>query len=106
TGMIASPHFGLNVSFWLAIWIAAAVAALFGIILGAPTLPLRGDYLAIVTLGFGEIVPILLTNLDAVEWIKTPGGEPLNLTGGDPGISAIAPPALPIVAKLDFSFSM
>jgi branched-chain amino acid transport system permease protein len=111
-GMLSSSHlsgqFGSNfqMSFWLVIWIAAAVAALFGIILGAPTLPLRGDYLAIVTLGFGEIVPILLTNLDAVEWIKTSTGEPLNLTGGDPGISAIAPPSLPIVAKLDFSLSM
>src|SRR5215203_1554831 len=111
-GMLSSSHisgqFGssFQISFWLVIWIAAAVAAIFGIILGAPTLPLRGDYLAIVTLGFGEIVPILLTNLDAVEWIKTPGGEPLNLTGGDPGISAIAPPALPIVARLDFSLAM
>jgi branched-chain amino acid transport system permease protein len=111
-GMLSSSHisgqFGssFQISFWLVIWIAAAIAAIFGIILGAPTLPLRGDYLAIVTLGFGEIVPILLTNLDAVEWIKTPGGEPLNLTGGDPGISAIAPPSLPIVARFDFSFSM
>jgi branched-chain amino acid transport system permease protein len=111
-GMLSSSHISgqlgssFQISFWLVIWIAAAVAAIFGIILGAPTLPLRGDYLAIVTLGFGEIVPILLTNLDAVEWIKTPTGEPLNLTGGDPGISAIAPPSLPIVARLDFSLSM
>jgi branched-chain amino acid transport system permease protein len=111
-GMLSSSHlsgqFGssFQLSFWLVIWIAAAVAALFGVILGAPTLPLRGDYLAIVTLGFGEIVPILLTNLDAVEWIKTPTGEPLNLTGGDPGISAIAPPSLPVVARLDFSVAM
>jgi len=111
-GMLSSTHlsgqFGSNfqMSFWLVIWIAAAVAALFGIILGAPTLPLRGDYLAIVTLGFGEIVPILLTNLDAVDWIKTSSGAPLNLTGGDPGISAISPPSLPIVARLDFSLSM
>jgi len=111
-GMLSSSHlsgqFGSNfqMSFWLVIWIAAAVAALFGIILGAPTLPLRGDYLAIVTLGFGEIVPIVLTNLDSVEWIKTSSGEPLNLTGGDPGISAIVPPSLPIVAKLDFSLVM
>src|SRR6266508_739788 len=62
-GMLSSTHlsgqFGSNfqMSFWLVIWIAAAVAATFGIILGAPTLPLRGDYLAIVTLGFGAIVP-------------------------------------------------
>src|SRR6266545_6835802 len=111
-GMLSSTHLSgqfsssWSMSFWLVIWIAAAVAALFGIILGAPTLPLRGDYLAIVTLGFGEIVPILLTNLDAVDWIKTSTGEPLNLTGGDPGISAISPPSLPIVARLDFSLAM
>src|SRR5215203_426708 len=111
-GMLSSSHisgqFGsaFQISFWLVIWIAAAVAAIFGIILGAPTLPLRGDYLAIVTLGFGEIVPILLTNLDAVEAIETPTGAPLNLTGGDPGISAIAPPSLPIVVSLDFSLAM
>ncbi|HNP71254.1 MAG TPA: hypothetical protein PLO33_05100 [Kouleothrix sp.] len=111
-GMLSSTHlsgqFGSNfqLSFWLVIWIAAAVAAMFGIILGAPTLPLRGDYLAIVTLGFGEIVPILFTNLDAVDWIKTSTGEPLNLTGGDPGISAIAPPFLPIVQRLDGSGAM
>ena len=46
--------------------VGAAVAAVFGILLGAPTLRLRGDYLAIVTLGFGEIVPIVFLNSDAV----------------------------------------
>ncbi|HEU0156829.1 MAG TPA: hypothetical protein VFQ82_12215, partial [Stellaceae bacterium] len=53
-------HF--QVSFWLMIPIAAAIAAFFGILFGAPTLRLRGDYLAIVTLGFGEIVPIVARN--------------------------------------------
>jgi branched-chain amino acid transport system permease protein len=111
-GMLSSTHltgqFGspFQLSFWLVVWIAAAVAALFGVILGAPTLPLRGDYLAIVTLGFGEIVPIVLTNLDEVSWIKTSNGGPLNLTGGDPGISAIQPPILPIVSRFDGSFAM
>lgn len=111
-GMLSSTHlsgqFGssFQLSFWLVIWIAAAVAALFGVILGAPTLPLRGDYLAIVTLGFGEIVPILFTNLDQVGFITTADGGPLNLTGGDPGISAIAPPFLPIVQRLDGSLAM
>src|SRR6266508_442565 len=111
-GMLSSTHlsgqFGSNfqMSFWLVIWIAAGVAALFGIILGAPTLPLRGDYLANVTLGFGEIVPIVLTNLDDISWIKTSTGGDLNLTGGDPGISAIAPPFLPIVSRLDGSLGM
>ena len=50
-------HFTL--SFWLALPLAALVAAFFGVLFGAPTLRLRGDYLAIVTLGFGEIVPIV-----------------------------------------------
>jgi branched-chain amino acid transport system permease protein len=111
-GMIGSTHlsgqFGssFHLSFWLVIWIAAAVAALFGLILGAPTLPLRGDYLAIVTLGFGEIVPIVLTNLDAVPLITRIDGTPLNLTGGDPGISAIQPPYLPIVSSFNGSLGM
>ena len=52
----------LHVSFWLMIPGAALVAALFGILFGAPTLRLKGDYLAIVTLGFGEIVPIVVRN--------------------------------------------
>jgi branched-chain amino acid transport system permease protein len=57
-------HFTL--SFWLALPLAALVSAFFGILFGAPTLRLRGDYLAIVTLGFGEIVPILARNIDSV----------------------------------------
>jgi branched-chain amino acid transport system permease protein len=53
-------HFGL--SFWLALPIGAGLAALFGIILGFPVLRLRGDYLAIVTLGFGEILRLVMEN--------------------------------------------
>ena len=53
--------------FWLVIWFAAAAAAFAGLLFGAPTLRLRGDYLAIVTLGFGEIVPIVVKRLDAVK---------------------------------------
>ena len=68
--LLMSPHittlFAMKWSFWLVIFIAAAAAALFGLILGAPVIPLRGDYLAIVTLGFGEIVPIVFKNLEAV----------------------------------------
>lgn len=52
----------LHVSFWLMLPGAAVVAALFGMLFGAPTLRLKGDYLAIVTLGFGEIVPIVVRN--------------------------------------------
>jgi branched-chain amino acid transport system permease protein len=62
TGDVAQLHF----SYWVMLPIAALVCATFGILFGAPTLRLRGDYLAIVTLGFGEIVPIVLRNAAAV----------------------------------------
>jgi branched-chain amino acid transport system permease protein len=70
---------GFNVSIWLIIPLAAGLAATFGIILGTPVLKLRGDYLAIVTLGFGEIIRIFLNNLNA----------PVNITNGPQGISGI-----------------
>lgn len=76
----AFPH-GLHVPIWAAIPVAAALAAGFGVLLGTPVLKLRGDYLAIVTLGFGEIIRIFLNNLD----------EPVNLTNGPQGISLIDP---------------
>ena len=94
TGMLASPHFGINMPFWIVIWIAAAVAAVFGLILGAPTLPLRGDYLAIVTLGFGEIVPIAVNNLDSFS-MNILGFTVINnidLTGGSKGLNPINRP--------------
>src|SRR5437762_3146448 len=58
-GFLASPHMGIHIPFWLMLPLSGLIAAIFGIILGAPTLRLRGDYLAIVTLGFGEIVPVM-----------------------------------------------
>lgn len=64
--LLASPQLGLHIPFWLILPVAPFLAALFGVLLGAPTLRLRGDYLAIVTLGFGEVIRILLNNLDAV----------------------------------------
>ncbi len=70
---------GLHLPIWAAIPAAAALAGLFGVILGAPTLKLRGDYLAIVTLGFGEIIRVFLNNLD----------RPYNLTNGPKGINQI-----------------
>ena len=60
----ASPIYGLHVPFWPMLLVGAVAAAMFGILLGAPTLRLRGDYLAIVTLGFGEIVPAVFLNAD------------------------------------------
>lgn len=77
--MLASPHFGLHLPFWVVMPAGIALAAFFGAILGAPTLKLRGDYLAIVTLGFGEIVRIFMNNLDA----------PINITNGPQGINRV-----------------
>src|SRR3954470_16481417 len=79
--LLASPHFGLHWPFWVTLPIGAGMACIFGILLGAPTLKLRGDYLAIVTLGFGEIVRIFLNNLS----------QPVNLTNGPQGITLIDP---------------
>jgi len=90
--LLSSPHLaeafpaiarafpnGLHLPIWIVIPMAAALAGLFGLLLGAPTLKLRGDYLAIVTLGFGEIIRVFLNNLD----------RPINLTNGPKGISQI-----------------
>ena len=72
---------GLHLSVWAIVPLAAVVAALFGALLGAPTLKLRGDYLAIVTLGFGEIIRIFMNNLN----------DPINFTNGPQGINMIDP---------------
>src|ERR1700741_2232852 len=79
--LLASPQFGLPLPFWIILPIGALVAAFFGVVLGAPTLKLRGDYLAIVTLGFGEIIRIFLNNLNA----------PVNITNGPQGVNLIDP---------------
>jgi len=79
--LLASPHFGLHWPAWAILPLGAGVAGLFGVLLGAPTLRLRGDYLAIVTLGFGEIIRIFLNNLNA----------PVNITNGPQGIARIDP---------------
>jgi branched-chain amino acid transport system permease protein len=82
--LLCSPHFGLHLPFLLALPIVVIATALCGILIGAPTLRLGGDYLAIVTLGFGEITYLLLLNLD----------RPVNITNGPSGIIGIDPPAL------------
>ena len=89
--LTSSPHLaqafpavfpaGVHLSFWIVLPMSAVIAGGFGVLLGAPTLRLRGDYLAIVTLGFGEIIRIFLNNLNA----------PINLTNGPQGISLIDP---------------
>ncbi|ABD70880.1 inner-membrane translocator [Rhodoferax ferrireducens T118] len=91
-GLLASPHLtetfawigamfpdGLHAPIWVVIPAAAGLAGFFGLLLGAPTLRLRGDYLAIVTLGFGEIIRVFLNNLD----------HPVNITNGPKGMSQI-----------------
>lgn len=116
TGILSSPQHDIFMNFWLVIWLAAAMAALWGFILGAPTLPVRGDYLAIVTLGFGEIIPVVFKNLIDVTinepltcWI-IPGIQRLfgatntvacinlvshmDLTAGEKGINPIGRPTL------------
>src|SRR6185503_18366626 len=76
--------FCLHLPFLLAVPIVVVATALCGILIGAPTLRLGGDYLAIVTLGFGEITYLLLLNLD----------RPVNITNGPSGIIDIDPPRL------------
>jgi branched-chain amino acid transport system permease protein len=99
----ASPHFetahvhigavgvnpeaaGFHVSIWIVIFMAAILAAIAGVLIGLPTLRLRGDYLAIVTLGFGEIMPQIARNGDDLF------GTGFNLTNGAQGINPIDPP--------------
>ncbi|MET0961777.1 MAG: ABC transporter ATP-binding protein [Noviherbaspirillum sp.] len=72
---------GIHLSLWVILPLAALVAGIFGALLGAPTLKLRGDYLAIVTLGFGEIIRIFMNNLNG----------PINITNGPQGINLIDP---------------
>ena len=79
--LLASPHFGLHLPIWAILPIGAGLACIAGVLLGSPTLKLRGDYLAIVTLGFGEIVRIFMNNLNA----------PINITNGPQGITLIDP---------------
>jgi branched-chain amino acid transport system permease protein len=76
-------HHAVHIPFWALLFVGLGFAAAFGAILGAPTLRLRGDYLAIVTLGFGEIVPRVFRNL--ITW-----------TGGINGITALDQPTLPV----------
>ena len=87
----ASPFSHNHIPFWPMLIIGAAVAAIFGLLLGAPTLRLRGDYLAIVTLGFGEIVPVVFNNSDTY-------------TNGTNGITALYQPAIPGLFPNGFGF--
>ncbi len=74
TAIFASPRLGFHLPFWLLFLLSGFFAVAFGFLLGLPTLRLRGDYLAIVTLAFGEIVRITLNNWESVT--NGPGGIP------------------------------
>ena len=92
--LVASPQSitQLDLPFWPMLIVGAFVAALFGVLLGAPTLRLRGDYLAIVTLGFGEIVPAIFLNADTY-------------TRGTNGIGGISQPQLPCIGDFCVKFT-
>jgi branched-chain amino acid transport system permease protein len=83
---------GIHLSVWLVLIIAGTLTAMSGILIGLPTLRLRGDYLAIVTLGFGEIIPQVVRNGDSF------GG--FNLTNGTFGIAPIDPVGFPVLSAI------
>ena len=95
-GLFNSPLMGFEWGFWNVIWLSAVVSAAFGVMIGAPTLRVRGDYLAIITLAFGEIIPVAIRNLGDIT-IQIGDWQPvyrLNLTGGENGVNPIGQPHL------------
>ena len=101
-GNVGPAAQGIHLPFWIVVPLAIVVVATFGALLGAPTLRLRGDYLAIVTLGFGEIVPLVFKNLSSLTINFNLGPinialNNVNLTGGVQGINPIDPPFLPFL---------
>src|SRR5262245_26982164 len=95
--VVHSPLYGHPWSFWVLIWVSAIVSATLGVVIGAPTLRVRGDYLAIITLGFGEIIPVFIRNLGDVT-IQIGDWRPvtkLNLTNGEYGVNPVGRPHFP-----------
>lgn len=86
TGILAVPAYPFQFPFWVTLVASTAGAALLGLLLGAPTLRLRGDYVAIVTLGFGEVTRFTLRNLEEI-------------TAGTRGLNPVPPPELPHVLR-------
>ena len=89
TGILTIGGYPFQVGFYAAAAISTLVAAVAGLILGAPTLRLRGDYLALVTLGFGEVMRFSLRNLEEI-------------TGGTRGLNPVPPPWLPGMSPATF----
>ena len=81
TGIVTVAAYPFQYGFWIALALSTGGAALAGVLLGAPTLRLRGDYLAIVTLGFGEVTRFTLRNLEEI-------------TAGTRGLNPVPPPSL------------
>ncbi len=87
--LVSSPQFNVHWPTWASLLLALACAALLGVILGLPSLRLRGDYLAIVTLGFGQVAVMLFLNLDRLELPLLGLKTPLNITNGPNGIVGV-----------------
>jgi len=96
TGILTWPAHHLEWNFWIVIWGAVIAAAFFGTVIGTPTLRLRGDYLAIVTLAFGEIVPVVIRNLGSVSIGVGPWHllTNFNLTNGVQGLNPVGRPSI------------
>jgi branched-chain amino acid transport system permease protein len=90
TGILSVPAYPFQFPFWATLLCSGAGAALLGILLGAPTLRLRGDFVAIVTLGFGEVTRFTLRNLEEI-------------TAGTRGLNPVPPPVLPEFAHAPLS---
>jgi branched-chain amino acid transport system permease protein len=93
---IAAHEIGIHLNFLLILIAAAAICALAGIVIGLPTLRLRGDYIAIVTLAFGEIIGVVAVNGTDIHL-----GSGMTLTAGNFGISAVDSPYFPVIGQFD-----
>ena len=105
TGILTWPVHGLEWNFWIVIWAAVIVAAFFGILIGTPTLRLRGDYLAIVTLAFGEIVPVVIRNLGDFS-LKIGPLQLFNHANLTNGVQGLSPVGVPRIGPLEFGFNL
>jgi branched-chain amino acid transport system permease protein len=93
---VASHETGIHLNFLLILIAAAVICALAGIVIGLPTLRLRGDYIAIVTLAFGEIIGVLAVNGTDIHL-----GGGMTLTAGNFGISAVDSPYFPVIGQFN-----